>query len=229
MSRAACPAARRGKPEKGSESRTGWIISLSKKSSMPSTTCGWSDDIDGRQGRSRIYRKRARKAPCFSKGMQSASAEGGFEVNSESKAQGRDRCVPGSTGLPPTPASMRSTAASTCSACCLTRWDRPARRCRVRPPPRYASRQAGAARFCRRHPGAAAAPGCRVDARRRSSRRAASPFRRPPSQAHSINSMLQRARETLAKRYPDGQPRRRPGQRRSSSNCSALSAVLGRT
>jgi hypothetical protein len=29
------------------------------------------------------YRKRARKAPCFSKGMQSASAEGGFEVNSD--------------------------------------------------------------------------------------------------------------------------------------------------
>jgi hypothetical protein len=25
------------------------------------------------------YRKRARKAPCFSKGMQSASAAGGFE------------------------------------------------------------------------------------------------------------------------------------------------------
>jgi hypothetical protein len=39
----------------------------------------------------------------------------------------------GSTGSPPTPASTRSRAASTRSACCRTSWGRPARRCRRAP------------------------------------------------------------------------------------------------
>ena len=149
--------------------------------------------------------------------------------------EGADRFAPGSTGSPPTPASMRSPAASTGRACCPTsrRLPPPPCRCPTAPPTEVAWLEPYPDSNLEGIADEAPNPEARYTAREAVQLAFVAAIQQlPPRQraalmlcdvlgwaaaeaatllggtTASINSALQRARETLAKRYPDGAGRR---------------------